>query len=344
MSKRMRQGQRDKRNYIIIGLCAVVAIMAVGFAAFSQQLTINSTSEVTSTWDVHIKDNGVSYKNAVQATSTLAEKTSNLVATFACNLTTPGTSTISYDVVVENKGSLNAKLDSIELTGGTDAIAVVTSPTNASLATSPIVLGPNDETTITVTVSYNDISTVPTGDELRTNIVAKLNFSQTNDEPSSVTPSGTFVYAYHTTDKCITADCVSSNGFSNTVTDGVSDYTMLSSYQNGKTYFLKYEINSNNEIQNAWACQKFSFIDEPVCLQGGDESYYGTSSTGNRGILEGLSSAFSSNEGSCSINDGAECHFDNSFIYAWPSGRIDAYDNQAYERCRVGSNNVTYCR
>ena len=206
----MKQSGRDKRNYIIIGLCAIVAIMAVGFAAFSQQLTINSTSEVTSTWDVHIKEGGVSYKNAVDATSTLAEKTSNLVATFACNLTTPGTSTISYDVVVENKGSLNAKLDSIELTGGNDAIAVVTSPTNASLSTSPIILAPNDETTITVTVSYNDINTVPTGDGLRTNIVAKLNFSQTSDAP--VPAVQTYTFAGQTVELATEGDGLYDNG------------------------------------------------------------------------------------------------------------------------------------
>ena len=43
----MRQSEHD------------VAIMTLGFAAFSRQLTVNYTSEVTSTWDVHIKDNGV---------------------------------------------------------------------------------------------------------------------------------------------------------------------------------------------------------------------------------------------------------------------------------------------
>ena len=51
----------------------------------------------------------------MQATSTTAEKTSALVATFACQLMTPGTSTISYDIVVENKGSLNAVLNHITL-------------------------------------------------------------------------------------------------------------------------------------------------------------------------------------------------------------------------------------
>ena len=303
----MRQSQRDKRTYLIIGLCAVLVVMVVGFAAFSSQLTINGTSEISSNWDVHIKDGGVSYKNAVDATSTTAEKTSNLVATFACNLITPGKSTISYDVVVENKGTLNAKLDSINLTGGNSAIAVVTSPTNASLSTSPIVLAPNDETTITVTVSYNDINTQPTGSGLTTNITAQLNFSQTNDSPTPVTPASNTVYAYHTDYKTIGSDVI---------TDGVSDYTQLSSWSSGKTWFLKYELDGNNVIQKAWACQKFSFINEPVCLQGGNASYYAA----NRGILENLEPIFNAQGGSCYsyYNDDTNymCSHDNIEIYA----------------------------
>ena len=36
--------------FVIVGLCAVLVIMAVGFAAFSSQLQINGTSQITSTW------------------------------------------------------------------------------------------------------------------------------------------------------------------------------------------------------------------------------------------------------------------------------------------------------
>ncbi|MBR2840399.1 MAG: hypothetical protein IKF01_00850 [Bacilli bacterium] len=266
----MRKSERDKRNYLIIGLCAVLVVMVVGFAAFSSQLQINGTSEISSNWDVHIKDNGVTYKNAVDATSTLAEKTSNLVATFACNLITPGKSTISYDVVVENKGTLNAKLDSINLTGGNSAIAVVTSPTNASLSTSPIVLAPNDETTITVTVSYNDINTQPTGSGLTTNITAQLNFSQTNDSPVPATPTRTidqtFVpqyYEYHTDD-----DGFVQVGEPAITANWVQDSTELT----GRNYFLGHDVENGNVTAN-YAC--FVINNTQYCMRGKD----GTSGT-----------------------------------------------------------------
>ena len=46
----MRQNEKNKRNYIILGLCSILLIMTVGYAAFSQILTINGTSEITSNW------------------------------------------------------------------------------------------------------------------------------------------------------------------------------------------------------------------------------------------------------------------------------------------------------
>lgn len=337
----MRESERRKRNYLIIGLCSVLMIMAGAFAVFSQQLQINGTSEVTSSWDVHIKDNGVSYKNAVSATSTLAEKTSALVATFACTLTTPGTSTISYDIVVENKGSLNAVLDSINLTGGNTAISVVTSPTNASLATRPIILAPNDETTITVIVSYNDILTQPTGDGLSTDVTVTLNFSQTADDP---VPFTQIVYAFPN-DQCVSARCVEYYGGSLVISNGVSDYTQLSSYQQGKKNFVKFELDENDEIINTWVCMKYDFINDPVCMQNGS-SNFGTASTGNKGILTNLSSSFTgaSPAGSCLIEQySASCTQNDLEISTSSSGEVEAFNYSTYDFCSIDSNEEARC-
>lgn len=46
----MRYSERRKRNYIIMGLCMMLAVMAVSYAAFSQQLTINSSAGTTTKW------------------------------------------------------------------------------------------------------------------------------------------------------------------------------------------------------------------------------------------------------------------------------------------------------
>ena len=44
------KSQRDKRNYIIIGLCMILVVMGVGYAAFSSLLTINGTASITNSW------------------------------------------------------------------------------------------------------------------------------------------------------------------------------------------------------------------------------------------------------------------------------------------------------
>ena len=38
--------KRRKNNYIILGLCAVLVLMGIGYAAFSSQLNITGTSNI----------------------------------------------------------------------------------------------------------------------------------------------------------------------------------------------------------------------------------------------------------------------------------------------------------
>ncbi len=105
--------QRKKNNIIIGSLCAVVLLMAVGYAAFSSILNIKGTSSISSNWKVLITN--VVSKNIV-GSATNAEEPSweDLTATFKTNLVSPGDS-IEYDITIENRGNLNATLDKITL-------------------------------------------------------------------------------------------------------------------------------------------------------------------------------------------------------------------------------------
>ena len=287
----MKGLNKTQRNYVIIGLCAILLIMAVGYAAFSTNLQIKGSTDITSNWDLHIKDGGVNPENVTEATSTKSIKVDALTAEFACELITPGKSKIDYIIEVENSGTLNAKLDRINVTGSTNAINITTTPTNESLTNKHLVVGANGGTQkIKVTVSYNDVTTQPNAEDLKANIKVTLDFSQTDEEATPEEEDNNIVYAYHTNGRTIGTSIV---------TDGVKDYTDLSSYKNGKTWFLKYELDENNVIQNAWACMKFNFINEPVCLQGGNASYY----SANRGIIEGVKTTFDANKGSCNSAD-----------------------------------------
>ena len=98
---------RRKNNIIIGGLCVILLIMTVGYAAFYSQLKISGTSTVTSSWDVEITN--IESKNIVGSASNKTEPTyTKLSATFNTNLVSPSDS-ITYDITVENKGKLQIK-------------------------------------------------------------------------------------------------------------------------------------------------------------------------------------------------------------------------------------------
>ena len=96
------------RNIVIGALLAAIAIMAVGYAALSQSLTINGTASISSTWDVQIISisEGTPENGASNASSPTHDGTS---ATFSTNLTVPG-SKMTYEITVKNSGNLNAML------------------------------------------------------------------------------------------------------------------------------------------------------------------------------------------------------------------------------------------
>ena len=130
-----RRFNSTQRNYLIIGLCAILAIMGVGYAAFSSQLKITGTSNIDSTWSVKII--------SITPTDILGEAKdkpeitdyTDTTATFGTSLKLPNDS-ITYNIVIENQGSLDAKLDTISKTDtNNSAISFVTSgveeqPTN----------------------------------------------------------------------------------------------------------------------------------------------------------------------------------------------------------------------
>ena len=105
------------RNYIIIGLCAVLVLMAVGFAAFAQQLQINGTSNITSSWDIRItgiravNDSSVTNNGAYDITEP-SIGSDNLSASFQTGLKSPGDTRI-YEIEITNSGSLDAEVTTI---------------------------------------------------------------------------------------------------------------------------------------------------------------------------------------------------------------------------------------
>ena len=105
---------KNKNLLLVILLIAVVG-MAIGYAALSQQLVINGTANITTEWDVHIKNITASAGNATTGAQDKTQPSFTATsATFDVDLAYPGASA-TYTVTVENGGTIAAKLQ--EVTG-----------------------------------------------------------------------------------------------------------------------------------------------------------------------------------------------------------------------------------
>ena len=116
-----------QKNMLIGVLLGILLIMAVGYAAFSQNLRINATTSIDSQWNVKITDIKVKEVNGVSGTATKEDepgiRADGTEAYFSSILRTPGDS-ITYEVTVTNEGSLKASLSSarwVDEYGGVDA-------------------------------------------------------------------------------------------------------------------------------------------------------------------------------------------------------------------------------
>jgi len=102
---------KSKRN-ILIMMFALVVIMGIGFAAYSQQLQIKDTSSIDSDWNVYIKDVSVPDKSSSATGSGAVDKTTNVKADLTTDLKYPGDYVI-YKLIVANDGNIDAVLEKI---------------------------------------------------------------------------------------------------------------------------------------------------------------------------------------------------------------------------------------
>ncbi len=103
--------QKRQREKIIIVLCTLLLLMTVGYAAFETQFSIKGKGKVTSNWDIRITN--VTETNKLgSGESTNPPTWDNLTANMEADLYKKGDS-VEYEVTIENKGTLDAKLEDI---------------------------------------------------------------------------------------------------------------------------------------------------------------------------------------------------------------------------------------
>lgn len=141
--------KKSKKNYVIIALVVILLCLAVGYAAFSGNLTINGTATGTGTWDVKFvsaKINETGHGSAPTVTDT--------TITVNPELAFPGDGcTITANI--KNAGNVPAKLTGFTLTDESgnpynNADIAVTIPTIATDGTEIIAAGETCPVTFTV--------------------------------------------------------------------------------------------------------------------------------------------------------------------------------------------------
>lgn len=163
----------NKKKYLIVALIVLLLALAVGYAAFSDTLTISGTANAKGTFDLEFvqadckldaeKSVGIDKDNSTITVS--GDK--NTATVVVKDLAYPGAGA-QFTAVIKNVGTVPAKLKAVTPTGINDAHIKVTfpeMPTGEKIA-------PQGECTITFTVVWDSES------ELDTSVAEKqLDFS-----------------------------------------------------------------------------------------------------------------------------------------------------------------------
>lgn len=108
---------KGKKRLSVLILIMLLAVITVGYAALSSNLTISGTSRINrTTWDVHFENISIT-TGSVTATTAPATDTGKLNITYAVTLAKPG-DFYEFTVDVKNAGSVDAKLSALPTLGG----------------------------------------------------------------------------------------------------------------------------------------------------------------------------------------------------------------------------------
>jgi len=177
---------RGNKNNIVIGLCAILILMGIGFAAFSQRLQIGDTTTTNSDWNVYIKSAvaGTPVGDATGSAQVIDRATAKLTA----NLSSPGDS-VTYTITVANDGNIDAVLDLITLSASNNDSVIKYS--YSGIEEDEELLA-ETEKSFTVTIAYDNTKTGTVTEEQKQNtLTLDLDFVQKTKE-LDVTPIQTF--------------------------------------------------------------------------------------------------------------------------------------------------------
>ena len=322
-----------KKLFVIMFLLVILCIMTLGYAALQERIDIEGEASVDSVYRVVITSVSEKSKSGNARSTNVPAYTNdsnNMNATFNVGLTN-STDKIIYSITVTNYGSVDVRLNNLEINNTNSNIKVVKSGiTNGDT----LLHGGSVTFTITITLSQSS------GNEQTSTITITPKYTRLKGGVGEVVEEPAVennVYAFHTTE--LEADA----SYSDLQTIMSDENRQL--YQDGTElaqvhpYYLKYTINGD-EITKRYLC--FIADNTEHCMQGADG---GTAYQENILVLQGVQSWFTSNGGSCDIN--ASGDFSNCYgagfvsVDASSSGDVSAGDDDG--GCSVNSFGDSSC-
>ena len=180
--------RENKRNKIIIfSLIGILLLMAAGYAAFKTNLEIKGNTKITSNWDVEIINISEGEKTG-KAKSAKTPSWTKTEANMEANLYGKEDS-ISYIVTIENKGTLDAKLDNINIGEGTNEDAINVSFSGYIKGQT---LKKQSRMDVKVTISYN-----PNYEGGETSSEINTSFDFVQNEGGNIKPTNDYLVTYN---------------------------------------------------------------------------------------------------------------------------------------------------
>ena len=366
------KSQRDKRNYLIIALCAILVVMGVGYAAFSSLLTINGTANISNSWCVGFDSTkadamtptkglstGTQPTGTVEFTGTACETNYKPNANLEAHFYQPGDQ-IEYTLTIVNKSTVTAAIKSFTINGEANVTSNWTHTDGNITYTvnmpSDTTLSPEEETTMTVIAKFQNETDVTGNVNGETKTLSVSIDVEQDDGNGGFTPTPSAytgdVYAWNTTGVTVGTSKISDLASTKTAQPYYTSAADVMS-ASGYTFFNMYTVE-NDILTEGYSCQTFGISGfEPVCLKmSTDGSGYGYDEegnhTGNAGILNALNSntTFTGNNpaGSCSLGSSySSCDAGNLNVGAASFGGVDAGDGSSSAFCNINNNGIAYC-